>query len=401
MPALQDPVAHACPKGLGIQQAAERLRNYLWIERACVKICAGWWLAVRPYEHKYRLAYHLYDHAGHATALRERLNEMRGGRTDASVRPGLRQFLDEALHAPDEASFLAGFHGVVKCAALAACRADLQTLDRSANANEARLLERLAASLEDHIAWFDTCGIESGPNAWADYLGSLLRSIGGIHGDAPVSPPLPRPHAGFFNRPRTILFDERIRREPLMSYEDRSQLPSREATIEQFKVFFNEMYAAALLASVLFDAADDNLPWEFHRDFSRHFWDEARHSEFGAIRLRELGSEPDRCDPVLFEQGEALPVLHRIAYLTRGLEAYFMPRKPRRFKEYEQQGDTRSQLFADQDWSDEINHVRYGSTWTDYLLQEDSREIDDIINEVKQHLAKVTGGPVTGIDAPF
>ena len=387
--------------GLGIQQAAQRLRNYLRIERASVKICAGWWLAVRPYERKYRLAYHLYDHSGHVTALRARLEEMRGGRPDASVRPGLKQLLDEALNAPDETSFLRGFYGVIKRAALASCRADLEILDRSANANEVRLLERIAAGLESHVAWFDSSSPDTGPNAWADYLGSLLRSIGGIHGDGPPAVPLPRPHAGIFSRPRTILFDERIRSAPLMSYEGRSQLAPREATIEQFKVFFNEMYAAALLASILFDAAEDNLPWDFHRDFSRHFWDEARHSEFGAIRLRELGAEPDRCDPVLFEQSEALPVLHRIAYLTRGLEAYFMPRKPRRFKEYEEQGDARSQLFADQDWSDEINHVRFGSTWTDYLLQEDSRDIEDVLSEVKQHLAKVTGSAVTGIEAPF
>ena len=78
-----------------------------------------------------------------------------------------------------------------------------------------------------------------------------------------------------------------------------------------------------------------------------------------------------------------------------------MPRKPKRFKEYEQNGDRRSQLFADQDWSDEINHVRYGSRWTDYLLQDDFRDIDDIIEEVKQHLSQKRGKPVKDINAPF
>lgn len=387
--------------GMGIQQTAERLRNYLWIERAGVKICAGWWFAVRPYETKYRLAYHLYDHSGNVTALRLRLEEMRGGRMDASVRPGLRQLMEEVLHAPDEDSFLHGFYGVIERAVLATLRADLQLLDPSANANEIRLLQGIATSTESHVAWFDGAGCDSSPGAWPEYLGSLLRSVGGIHGDALTGEALPRPHAGFFTRPRTILFDERIRRAPLTAYHNRAQLPPREATIEQFKVFFNEMYAAALLASILFDAAEDHLPWDFYRDFSRHFWDEVRHSEFGAVRLRELGVEPDRCDPMLFEQSEALPVLHRIAYLTRGLEAYFMPRKPKRFKEYEDNGDIRSQLFADQDWSDEINHVRYGSTWTDFLLREDSREVEDVIEEVKQHLARVTGRSVAGIEAPF
>jgi len=389
------------PAGLGVQQAAERLRNYMLIGRVCVKTCAGWWLAIRPYELKYRLAYHLYDHSEHVSWLRLRLEEMRGGRPDASVRPGLKRLMAEALNAPDENSFLIGFYGVIKKAVLDACRADLQLLDPAANANEFRLIERMAADFEKQTAWFDSLQLRQTGNAWGGYLESLLRSIGGIHGESPEQAAPARPHAGFFNRPGTILFDERIKHGKLMSYEDRSQLQPREATIEQFKVFFNEMYAAALLASILFDAAEDDLPWDFHHDFSRHFWDEARHSEFGAVRLRELGTEPDRCDPVLFEQSESLPVLHRITYLTRGLEAYFMPRKPKRFKEYELQGDPRSQLFADQDWSDEINHVRYGSTWTEYLLRDDSREVEDVIEEVKTHLAKIRGTPVDKIEAPF
>ena len=78
-----------------------------------------------------------------------------------------------------------------------------------------------------------------------------------------------------------------------------------------------------------------------------------------------------------------------------------MPRKPKRMKEYEASGDTRSQLFADQDWSDEINHVRYGSRWTDHLLKDDFREVDDVIGEVKAQLSKVRGIPVDSIEAPF
>jgi uncharacterized ferritin-like protein (DUF455 family) len=90
-----------------------------------------------------------------------------------------------------------------------------------------------------------------------------------------------------------------------------------------------------------------------------------------------------------------------LAYLTRGLEAYFMPRKPKRMKEYEESGDRRSQVFADQDWSDEINHVRYGSRWADFLLKEDFRDVDDIIEEVKTHLSTIRGEPVKDINAPF
>jgi uncharacterized ferritin-like protein (DUF455 family) len=90
-----------------------------------------------------------------------------------------------------------------------------------------------------------------------------------------------------------------------------------------------------------------------------------------------------------------------VAYLTRGLEAYFMPRKPKRVVEYQENKDLRSQLFADQDWSDEINHIRFGSKWVDILLEDDYREVTDIIEEVKQHLSLVRGYQVEEISAPF
>lgn len=395
--------AHFLPSaahGYSIHQSAEHLRNYLAVARACLKAGAGWFLACRAYEVKYALAYHAYDYSEHATWLRARLAEMRGGRPEASVRPALKSFLAEVLNAPDEEAFLAGTYGVLIPAVLEAYRQELVALDPSANANEVRLWRRIVSDLEAQLARFPQPSRQS---SWTRYLQAQWDWMGGLHGKCPIpgTPPPPRPAGPLFTRPATIHFDQRIARLPLMPYEERAALDEFGAAVEQFKVFFNEFYAAAVLASILFDAAEDDVPWEFHRDFTRHFWDEARHSEFGYLRLRELGVEPDRCDPVLFEHSQGLPVLHRIAYLTRGLEAFFMPRKPKRFKEYEERGDARSQIFADQDWSDEMNHVRYGSRWTDYLLEEDARELEDVLDEVKRHLSAVSGREVTRIDAPF
>jgi len=386
-------------RGLGIARTATHLRNYATVEAARLRALAGWFLRLRRYENKYRLAYHLYDCAEHVTWLRARLKEMRGGSPDASVRPELVSVLEEAQAAPEDDDFLAGFYGALTQQLADTVRQDLHELDPSANANEQRLLSRILADLHAQLDWFASLDLGA-ESKWREHLEQNLQAIGGIHGEAPTQgqPSFIGPR---FERPQTILFDERITIGPLTAYEARLQMSPREATIEQFHVFFNEFYAAALLASILFDARQGEYPWEMIADFSRHFWDEARHSEFGMIRLRELGEEPDRVNPVLFEESQGLPVLHRIAYLTRGLEAFFMPRKPKRMKEYERNGDARSQLFADQDWSDEITHVRYGSRWTDHLLEDDYREVGDILDEVKQHLAKVRGQEVSQIDAPF
>lgn len=388
------------PIGFNIPQTAERLRTYMAIERARLRILAGWFLRHRDYEVKYRLAYHLYDASENIGALRNRLQEMRAGNPNASVRPKLKEFLRAAVHAPDDTSFLAGFYGVLTHRLLQSLDHDLAQLDPSGNANEVRLLSRMRTAIAEQIAWYEGVKQADGDGPWSQHMSNSLDALGGWHGEGDLAEP-PQFEGPRFNRPPTIFFDDRIKIGPLMKYEERQKLDTEGATVEQFKVFFNEFYAAALLASILFDADEGDYPWEFFADFSRHFWDEVRHSEFGCIRLRELGTEPSQLNPVLFDESQDLPVLHRVAYLTRGLEAYFMPRKPKRMKEYEASGDTRSQLFADQDWSDEINHVRYGSRWTEHLLKDDFRAVDDVIEEVKAHLSKVRGKPVNSIEAPF
>lgn len=387
--------------GLNIAESAEHLRNYIAVEKARLRILAGWFLRIGNYEHKYKLAYHLYDCSEHLSWLLARLKEMRGGNPSASIRPQLKRLLDEALHAPTDEDFLMGFYGIVTRALLKTLSADIKQLDPSGNANEVRLLLRIKQKLEEQMEWFRSLNLDLELSPWATHLTNLLNDRGGIHSQT-NDHPKPSVFTGpRFERPSTIVFDDAIEVGELASYENRQQMDTRQATIEQFRVFFNEFYAAALLASILFDGSDGDYPWDFYADFSRHFWDEARHSEFGAIRLKELGVEPNRVNPILFEESEGLPILHRVAYLTRGLEAYFMPRKPKRMVEYEENGDPRSQLFADQDWSDEINHVRYGSKWCDFLLEDDYRDIDDIIGEVKDHLTKVRGTKVEDISAPF
>ena len=389
-------------QGLDIKTTVQRLRRYAAVERRSLKILAGWFLAAPAYEVKYALGYHLWDGAEHTDWIRARLSEMRGGHAETSVEPALRLVLEETLHAPSTDAMLRGLYGVVKRDLLRAYRQHLQNSDPVANAAETRLLRRLIPDLEAQLVWYDGLNLEGEDDPWPNHIAQLLQAAGGVDGTKEIEDkPLSAPHSTRFERPHTITFDERIRRGELTTYETRQQADAHTATVEQFKVFFNEFYAAALLASVLFDAFEDGLPWEFTHDFSHHFWDEVRHSQFGAVRLKELGEEPSVCNPILFEQSEGMPVLHRLCYLTLGLEAYFMPRKEPRLREYEKRGDTRSQLFADQDWNDEITHVRYGRRWLESLLENDFRSKEDIQEEVKAHLERVTGRAQSKVSAPF
>lgn len=393
---------HSAMNGYNIFQTSEILRNFMEVEKYLLKAMSGWFLSTTRYEDKYILGYHVLYHSEHVTLLRERLAEMRGGKPDATIRPALKHLTSEFDNATDETSFYNSVYGVIIPRLIESYEEFLEGCDSSGNANEIRIAQKILVDLKNQKCWFlENKSKGDVLDSWSQYIDNLLQAIGGIQGTETVGDYPDRPHSKKYIRPKTIHFDERIERKELESYESRGSMEPEKATTEQFKVFFNEMYAAALLASILYDSIDGDYPWAMIADFSRHFWDEVRHSEFGAIRLKELGAEPDRCNPILFEESEDLPVLHRIAYLTRGLEAYFMPRKPKRMKEYQDNGDYRSQLYADQDWSDEINHVRYGNTWTNNLLEDDAREVDDIIEEVKQHIYKKTGRFIKDISAPF
>ena len=200
--------------------------------------------------------------------------------------------------------------------------------------------------------------------------------------------------------PREIAFDDRIGNLPLTPHAEKIALPFDDAVREQFKVFFNEIYAASILATVVHESFDHHAPWEMTRWFCNHFWDEIRHSEFGAIRLVELGTGPDRCDQSLYQISQQMPFLHRICYLTHVLEKHYMPRKKPRFEEYGSNGDKRSQLFADHDWSDEMNHVRNGKRWIEKLLENDARDVSLVQEETLGFVEKATGRPVAEV-SPF
>jgi len=355
------------------------------------------------YEDKYRFGYHQFEHCEHVGMWRQRLIELRGGKPDASISPVLSQLLNDVNDAPNAESMIAALYGIIIRSLYDTLDQHLNEADPSANAAEIRLIRRILPELKAQLDWFDERPVGDVDSDWLSGIqkflanqsrGLLTESNFGDRPEIPGSRP--------FRRPATIIFDDRIAHEELMAHEKKEQLSYDKGLIEQFRVFFNEFFAAGFLATVLYDALEEGgYPWEMITDFSHHFWDEVRHSEFGAIRLKELGTEPTGCNLTLLNEAENMPILNRIIYLTRGLEAYFMPRKQPRSKAYAEAGDLRSQLFADHDWSDEINHVRYGSKWSDYLLEDDYRTQDDVIEEIKQHLTKVRGVECVAIAAPF
>lgn len=377
--------------GIAVFPLTDRLRRAAYIERLSIKHLSGWFVAARPYEIKHQFGYDVWTHAEHTEWLLDRLHHLRGGHPSASIAPGLVHLVDLTLHAPDEYAYIRGAYQVLKKALLDFYEETLDACDPAANASDRRLLKRIIPELREQIAWSDEV-LQDDPHpeqseAWAQHVRDQLGALGGLGGEGAL-PDDRHPLKTSFSLPDEIQFDERISDKPLMPHEEKIKLDYEQSVREQFRVFFNEIYAASMLATILFESFEQNLPWAFIHDVARHFWDECRHSEFGAVRLKELGLAPDRCDQTLFKNGMDMPLLHRFCYLTMILETHYMPRKKPRFESYREAGDQRSQLFADHDWSDEINHVRLGKDWLEHLLEDDARDIKQLKNETKKILKK-------------
>jgi hypothetical protein len=399
-------------RGFDITKTVDLFRRFAFIEHSCVRALAGWFLKAPKWETKLQLGYLLFGHAERVYELQGRLEELRGGHREANTEPSLAQWGEELVHAPDEASFISGHIWTLHILA-GLYRDYLDVADRSANATEIRIIRRHLPDIERDLQELRKLASESefgrgslpdsqpatSTKAWIDYLDNLLAKAGGLEGMKPrETSSVPRPDQAHFAWPIPILFDERIETLDLGSYESKLTMPLEGRRIGEFEVYFNEFYAAALLATVIYDSWKVQAPRQFFMDIAHHFWDEVRHAEFGALRLREAGVEPTKVNMVLFDQSRNMPFLHRICYLALDLEIYFMPRKRGRVRYYEQEGDGRSQLFADVDWSDEMNHVRYGKQWVDYFLRDDSRTVEELHEEIavylKEYKEQLSGAPM-------
>jgi len=172
-------------------------------------------------------------------------------------------------------------------------------------------------------------------------------------------------------------------REVYRTQGDMNTMSFEEYVLSGFKIYATEMWAAEVVASCIYDAPYD-MPWDFFHDLAHQCWDEARHAELGEVRLAELGYSISDFPTAVseYERSVRMPLLHRFCDLTVMAEAeHIHVRKPR-FQKYLNAGDLRSAEFVDYDWSDEVNHVRYGFTWVNYMLQDDARTLDDLKEEV-------------------
>ena len=213
-------------------------------------------------------------------------------------------------------------------------------------------------------------------SAWRRHLLGYLAAAGGVSGtDAIPADALPAPRAVTpFVSDTTPRRDDRFKGQrnfefpPHVIYND-PRAPADERNLALLCKRALEMDVPELMASVMIDRTD--LPWEFHRDYSRQLWDEARHAMMGTVALDARGVD---WTGIPLNLGFGLRLNNHATAAERqtmlfAIEQSLMPGDTGKRFEYRtalESGDLLSAHFHDFDWADEVLHAQIGRRWLRY-----------------------------------
>lgn len=385
--------------GYSVDENVARLLRYHWTERRLMAVLVAHLTAEPVWEVKCALALHQWQCAEHVSALRARIAEMRHPvpPLDAAPDIALDRLLGELLHSVNTAELLAGVYDVAFPALAEAYRAHLAHTNLLVDHPTCRVLRTALAETDDAIAWgrkalqvVRDADPEARPaaDAWTAHLHGLLDAAGGIAGDQPraqVATPgslrSSRPFTPDFHPRRDERFGGSYNFEfpPHVVY-NAAGVADDERNLALLCKRALEMDVPEMMASFITERADQ--PWEFHRDYSRQLWDEARHAMMGTVALEARGVDWKRDLPLnvsfaLRLNIHATPLERQV--ILYAIEQSLMPAETGKRFEYETARAARDELsahFHDYDWADEVLHAQIGRRMLrrDGITREDAIE---------------------------
>lgn len=371
------------------------LQRYRFMHEGLLRVAAGQLPARENWDLKLALCKHLNEDAEAATALRQRIPQLRTSSTVLHKEPDpiLTLLMEELIQARTDLELAAGIYSVVKPALLDVYRRHADATQQIVDQPTIRILRSIMLDLEDQIRFGQEMRRElerdsryPDPGEFAEKLQSYLAAAGGIDGLSPKSPDLPRR----WRSHETYRLPARSARDPVRmgpAVHGRTSVanppadPVRAKLAAMMRVRQEEMTACELVAGVLY--AQKNMPWEFYSDLARHIWDEARHAMFGQAALEADGYEWMSRPQFTSDYDLNAPKLPSVQYvwLSIGIEERAMVGKGK-MKEYEfcrdEAGHPLMTQFQDYDWADEIVHAGFGRKWTPDMIGDDihfAREI--------------------------
>jgi hypothetical protein len=359
-----------------IEQNAEYLKRYVFLERACMRTLAGWLPGVPEWEAKNEFGLHIWESGDSADLLYNRLRELRCYQPERGLSPRLKKLVQELDYAQNTAEVVATIYLVVKKALLEAYGNHPEVTWSDFDRPTVKMTEKVLPTAERQVKWAEKvfAGIEQnypGWQEWQNYIAGLLAADGGITG---AEPPAAEPqHPG--ERALLLPWKECQRMKSWPIFDPSVDIePDRKTNAEahrlwRFKHYLNEMTAAETLGSILWMTPE--MTWEYQYNVSRHLWDEIRHSQLGQVRVQQLGLKIEEVPQVvqIYNVMMTLPAVDQYALLTTVIEPNGMPEKSANREHWEEIQDDISAAAVSYDWNDENFHIRWGKKWTPVLLQ--------------------------------
>jgi hypothetical protein len=390
-------------------KSVARLRDWEYLERSMHRLICAWGRYFDEWSDMVTVHRQVWEQAECVTRLRQRLTEFPGrqGNLDQPVSPKLERLVNVVLDAPSHDDAIDGVYQILSNAITKSYTDYCTTTMPVHDAPTIALLQDLSHTKESMRLWRRDYRRRRPHQTEPDYAerinreiatcGRLDEAIGLDDGTTPAAPvgvntdfKLPRYPA----RPRATRPTVNI-----MPYLHADFSESIEARRLFWMIgYMREMNLAVNQLTWIWDTPD--MPWDFHRDISRHLWDESRHGDSGYSRMRDFGiglsevgfgaygnepweiSErpplrPQRHDsepgdlPASGEREPATPEQFYEDVFNIGMiaETGHFEVKREGYEDFRAGGDMESAEMMLFDIIDEQSHVQYAHKWLDALAE--------------------------------
>jgi hypothetical protein len=369
--------------GLSVEECVRRLKRFHYAFKRLHEIFLARLTAEPIYELKMAFSLHAHYCAEHATALRQRVGEMREPPLGLDVvpDPALEIFFDEILATATTEELLLGVYTHALPVLGASLEKHRRVTNPLADAPSVRLIKFALLELEEMDDYgsqaVDAFSKEIGARkeeveGWLEVLDDALAAAGGLDGSAPKSgKPVTRKYSAkpfVYNKipQRDARFPDPynmgVNAEAFL-YDP--EQPPEPKVLMMFYKRLREIDVPEMMASIITETK--GKPWGYYRDMTRQLWDEARHAMMGEVGFVSAGVDWTK---VMVNFTWSLGLNTQLSAKERHGVLYFieqglMPKTGKRF-EWETAlaaHHVLSALFQDYDWADEVLHARVGRDW--------------------------------------
>ena len=365
----------AMKPGLSIEECTTRLKRIHYAFKRLHEILTARITSEPIYELKTAFAHHAYLCAEHATAIRQRVSEMREPPLGLDEVPqrALEVFFDEIRAAPTTEEFVNAVYQSAVQYLIQAIRIYQRETHPLTDAPSRRSLKFALLELDEmkEVGVQACLKLPNIDSVWFNILEALFEEAGGLDGlhasdngtprrysvNAYRYDPVPKRDERF-----TDLWNQGVNAEAFLYS---PEFAAKDKVLMMLFKRLREIDVPEMMASIL--AETPGKPWGYYRDMSRQIWDEARHSMMGEVGFVALGVDWTQARITWnwsYRLNTECTPLERhgvLFFIEQGL----MPKTGKRY-EYEVATDSGLPLaktIQDFDWADEVLHAQIGREW--------------------------------------